>query len=410
MDEPEPVPARKRGPLHGIHPSVIALGFTALLTDVSTEMLVPILPLFITVTLGASATGLGLVEGLAECVASLLRTASGWVSDHMGRRKPFVVAGYMLSGIAKAVTGLASGWPAVLALRCADRLGKGLRTPPRDALIADVTAPADRGRAFGLHRAMDTLGAAIGPLVAWWLLQRWQAQGGEAYRRLFFVSAIPAVLAVLVLLVFVRAGRHEPVAQRALREKAGALPPAFRRFLVVDAIFQLGNSSNAFVLLRTQGAGWSPSQVSLIYVAFNVVMAACAWGFGGFSDRIGRRPLLLAGYLVYALTYGLLAAWASRFGVVVAFLLLGVHTALLDGQTKAMIADLVPADLRATAYGIESTVAGLALLPASVLAGALWEHASHAAPFWVGGVLALGAALMLATLLPARAEARDRHA
>jgi MFS family permease len=401
----DPAPVR-RGPFAGIHRNVIALGFTSLFTDVSSEMLVPILPLFITVTLGASATSLGLIEGLAESVASLLRTTSGWLSDRMGRRKPLVVAGYALSGAAKAAIGFASGWPAVLTLRCSDRLGKGLRTPPRDALIADSTAPADRGAAFGLHRAMDTAGAAIGPLLAWWLLSRWQSLGGEAYRRVFFVSAIPAALSVLVLLVFVRAPRHAAPARRTLAEQAGALGGPFKRFLVVDALFQLGNSSNAFVLLRTQSAGWSASQVSLIYVGFNVLLAALAMPFGRLSDRAGRRPLLLAGYAAYALTYGVLALCATRLGVVAGFALLAVHTALMDGQAKAMIADLVPADLRATAYGAHATVVGLALLPASVVAGVLWEHVSPAAPFYLGALLALGAALLFMVLLPAHSERR----
>ncbi len=407
----EPAPAvRRRGPLAGIHPNVIALGVTSLLTDVSTEMLVPILPLFLTVTLGASATGLGLVEGIAECVASLLRTTSGWLSDHMGRRKPLVVAGYSISGVAKAAIGLATSWPAVLALRCADRLGKGMRNPPRDALIADSTAPADRGRAFGLHRGMDTLGAAIGPLLGWWLLTRWQGLGAESYRRVFFVSAIPAALSILVLVLFVRPAAHPAPLRRALRDQARALPPAFRRFLVVDAVFQLGNSSNAFVLLRTQQAGWSAGQVSLVYVAYNVLLAALAWPLGGLSDRTGRRPMLLGAYLVYALTYGMLATWGTRVGVVAAFLMLAVHQALLEGQAKAMIADLVPKDLRATAYGLHAAVVGFALLPASVVAGELWQHVGPPAPFWLGGALALVAAALLAALLPAHREAEDVHA
>jgi MFS family permease len=400
----------RRGPLAGIHPNVVALGFTSLLTDVSTEMLVPILPLFITVTLHASATSLGIVEGVAEMLAALLRTTTGWVSDRMGTRKPFVVAGYSLSGAAKAAIGFAAAWPAVLALRGADRLGKGLRTPPRDALIADSTSAADRGRAFGLHRAMDTTGAAIGPLLGWWLLTRWQGAGAEAYRRMFFLSAIPAALSVIVLLLFVRASRTAPAAPRSFARQAGALGPAFARFLVVDAVFQLGNSSNAFVLLRTQAAGWTAAQVSLVYVAFNVVTAALAFPFGGLSDRVGRRVLLGAAYAVYALTYGLLAWNGSRAGTLAAFLLLGVHTALVDGQAKALIADLVPAELRATAYGAHATVVGLALLPASLAAGALWDHAGHAAPFALGAALALAATVLLARLLPASREHEDRHA
>ncbi len=408
--DPIPDPAPRRRPFAGIHRNVVALGFTSLFTDASTEMLIPILPLFITVTLGASATSLGLIEGVAESVASLLRTTSGWISDRMGRRKPLVVAGYSLSGIAKAAIGLAGSWPAVLLLRGTDRLGKALRTPPRDALLADSAAASDRGRAFGLHKAMDNAGAAIGPLLAWLLLARWHALGAEAYRRVFFASAIPAALSVLVLVLFVRAGAHAPAPKRALAEQAGALGPAFRRFLVVDAVFQLGNSSNAFVLLRTQDAGWSAASVSLIYVAFNLVMAALALPLGGLSDRVGRRPLIGMGYLVFALTYGVLATVATRAGVVVAFLMLAVHTAMVEGQAKAMIADLVPKELRATAYGAHATVVGLALLPASLAAGALWDHVGKAAPFALGAVLALLAALLLAVLLPSHREHAERHA
>lgn len=410
MSDPAAAGAPARGPFAGIPRNVLALGFTSLFTDVSSEMLVPILPLFITVTLGASPTSLGVIEGLAESVASLLRAPAGWLADRMGRRKPLVVAGYGISGAAKAAMGLATAWPAVLALRCVERLGKGLRTPPRDALLAESAPAADRGRAFGLHRAMDSLGAAIGPLLGWWLLARWRPLGAEAYRRVFYVSAIPAALSVLVLLLFVRAGRHTPAPRRTLAEQAVALGPAFRRFLIVDAVFQLGNSSNAFVLLRTQAAGWSASAVSLVYVAFNVTLTLLAWPLGTISDSTGRRPLLLAGYLVYALTYGLLALWATRTGVVVAFLLLALHTALLDGQAKAMIADLVPRDLRATAYGAHATVVGLSLLPASIAAGALWQHVNHAAPFWLGGALALAAALLLVRMLPAHRELGERHA
>lgn len=401
---PEPAGKPDRAGAGGINRNIVALGFTSLFTDVSTEMLVPILPLFITATLGASATGLGLIEGIAECMASLLRTASGWLSDRIGRRKPFLVFGYGLSGAAKAAIGLATSWPAVLVLRAADRLGKGLRNPPRDALIADSVPPAALGRAFGLHRGMDTLGAAIGPLVSWWLLARWHDLGAEGYRRVFFVSAIPAALSVLVLLVFVRAPRHAPAPRRSLADQAGALGGAFRRFVLVDAVFQLGNSSNAFVLLRTQGAGWSASQEALIYVAFNVVLAALSWPFGHLSDQIGRRPLLIAGYALYAVTYGLLAVHATRWGVVAAFLMLAVQTALIDGQARALVARLVPRELRATAFGVQATVVGLSLLPASLAAGWLWDHRGPRVALGVDAALALLAAVLLPLLLPARRE------
>jgi MFS family permease len=399
---PTGIPGRQAA--GGISRNVVALGFTSLFTDVSTEMLIPILPLFVTATLGASATGLGLIEGVAESVASLLRTASGWLSDRIGRRKPFLVFGYGISGLAKAAIGLANTWPAVLALRATDRLGKGLRSPPRDALIAESVAPAALGRAFGLHRGMDTLGAAIGPLVSWWLLSRWGALGIEGYRRVFFASAIPAALSVLVLLVFVRAPRHRPAGTGKPSVPIRVLGGAFGRFVAVDAVFQLGNSSNAFVLLRTQAAGWNAGQVALIYVAYNLVLAALSWPFGHLSDRIGRRPLLITGYVLYAAIYALLAWHATRAGVVLAFVLLGVQTAMIDGQARALIARLVPGAVRATAYGAYATVTGLALLPASLAAGWLWDHVGPSATFVAGAALALVAALLLPLMLPAHAE------
>jgi MFS family permease len=292
MSTPTPTPEsppRGKGPFAGVHRNVVALGFTSLLTDISSEMLVPILPLFITGTLGASVASLGVIEGVAECTASVLRVGSGWLSDRVGRRKPFVVFGYGLSTVAKAGMALAASWPAVMVLRFSDRVGKGLRNPPRDALIADSTADADMGRAFGLHRAMDTLGAAMGPLLGWWLLTHWSALGVEAYRRIFLVSAIPATLSILCILLFVHAPRQ--VRQmRSLASQARSLSEPFRRFLIVDAVFQLGNSSMAFLLLRTQAAGWSAGQVSLVYLAYNLVYAALSTPLGSLSDRIGRTP------------------------------------------------------------------------------------------------------------------------
>lgn len=407
-DPTPPAGGPATGPFAGIHRNVVALGLTSLLTDVSSEMLVPILPLFVTATLGASVSSLGVIEGVAECTASVLRLTSGWLSDRIGRRKEFAAFGYALSGVAKTTLALAGSWAFVLAMRFSDRLGKALRSPPRDALIADSTTDAHLGRAFGLHRAMDTLGAALGPLLGWWLLTRWQALGAEGYRRVFLVSGIPAALGVLVLLALVKAAPAAPRVARTLAQQAGALGAPFRRFLVVDAMFQLGNSSMAFVLLRTQAAGWSASQVSLVYLAFNLAYALLAWPFGGLSDRVGRRPLLFAAYAVYALTYAMLALAATRWGVVAAFLLLAVHSALVEGQAKSLVADLVPRDLRGTAYGVHATVVGLALLPASIVAGALWDRVGPAAPFALGAACALLAALLLAVLLPPARERADR--
>ena len=388
-----------------IHPNVVWLGITSLFTDVSTEMLVPVLPLFITVTLGASATSLGLIEGAAESVASLLRLTSGWLSDRIGKRKPFLVAGYGLSTAAKGVFAFAASWPTVLGLRLADRLGKGLRNPPRDALIADSVPVEQRGRAFGLHRALDTTGAAIGPLVAFFMLSRWP----HDYRRIFAATVVPGVLSVLVLLFFVRSVAR--VSRPARAHDAGTAPlgAPFRRFVIADTVFQLGNSSLAFVLLRAKVGGLAESLVPLAYVLSNVVQAALALPIGTLSDRLGRRRILLAGYVLYAAIYALLAASAAPVATVGALALYGIFNALNDGSAKALVADLVPAERRGTAFGIQNTAAGLALLPASALAGWLWDRRGPSTAFAVDAALALAAAGLFALLMPSHREHQDRH-
>jgi MFS family permease len=391
-------PAPARG---GIHPNVIALGLVSLFTDVSSEMLVPVMPLFVTVTLGASVASLGLIEGVAECTASVLRVVSGRLSDRIGRRKPFLIAGYGVSGVCKAAMAMVTVWPQMLGLRFGDRVGKALRNPPRDALIADSTHPSQLGRAFGLHRAMDTFGAAVGPLVAWWLLARWGSLGAEGYRRIFLASAIPSAIAVLVLIVMLRAPRPAKPAGVAPANADAPLGATFRRFLTADVVFQLGNSSNAFLLLRAQHIGFSAGDVALVYLGYNLLAAALSLPLGNLADRVGRRPLLLAGYVLYAVAYAFAAFLPTRIGIVAAFAVLAVQIALSDGQARSLVADLVPRERRASAYGAYHGVVGAALLPASIVAGLLWERVGAHAPFVLGAVLALVAAMMFAVLMPA---------
>lgn len=388
-----------------INRNIVALGFTSLLTDVSSEMIIPVLPLFVTATLKASVASLGLIEGVAESTASLLRLGSGWLSDRIGRRKPFLLFGYGLSTVAKGTLAAAASWPAVLGLRFSDRLGKGLRSPPRDALIADSVEPRFRGRAYGFHRALDTTGAAIGPLVAAALLS---LRPGD-FRHVFMISVIPGTLSLLVLAVFVRAPRHVAARGGPLHHEVRAMGGPFARFLVADGLFQLANSSNAFLLLRARDAGFGPAQVPLVYVGYNLAYALLAYPVGMVSDRIGRRSMLVAAYVLYAGIYAALAWRATAALVIGAFLLYGLHSALLEVSERSMIADLVSADRRATAFGIYHTVVGLALLPASTLAGWLWDRFGARATFGVDGALALAAALLFTLLLPARHEHGDRH-
>lgn len=399
-------PARGLG---GVHPNVIALGLVSLFTDISSEMLVPVMPLFVTATLGASVASLGLIEGVAECTASVLRIVSGRLSDRIGRRKPFLIAGYGVSGVCKAAMAMVGAWPQMLGLRFGDRVGKAVRNPPRDAIIADSSAPGQLGRAFGVHRAMDTFGAALGPLVAWWLLAQWGSLGAEGYRRIFLVSAIPSAIAVMILIVMLRAPRATKPAAPSTAKADVPLGPGFRRFLTADVVFQLGNSSMAFLLLLAQRAGFSAGSVALVYLGYNLLAASLSLPFGGLADRVGRRPLLLAGYVLYAIAYAVAAFLPTRAGVMLAFAILALHIALSDGQARSLVADLVPRERRASAYGAYHGVVGAALLPASIAAGLLWERVGPHAPFVLGAALSLVAALLFAVLMPGKPR-EPRHA
>ena len=405
---PQP-PLSPRG-LPGLPRNVVALGIVSLLTDVSTEMIVPVLPLFVVGVLGASMASVGVIEGVAESTAALMRLGSGWLSDRSGQRKPFLIFGYGISAVAKGALAVVLSWPMVLALRFGDRVGKGLRNPPRDALIADSVEPRYLGRAFGFHRGLDTLGAAIGPLVAFAMLRAFP--GG--FRRIFLWSVVPAALSILVLAVFVRGKRREAARSTApLFAEARAMGGPFHRFLVVAGLFSLANSSTAFMLLlaadRTHGAGFTGAQVTLVYLLYNLVYAALSWPVGELSDRVGRRAILLGAYLLFAGLYALLAWRADAVMVVAGFVLLGVHSALLEASQRSMLGDLVAPERRGTAYGLYYTVVGAALLPASIVAGVLWERLGPRAALAVDAALALLAAVLFVVLLPPRGEYSDRH-
>jgi MFS family permease len=400
------IPEVPQKPRSGTPRNVVALGFVSLLTDVSTEMIVPVLPLFVTTVLRGSATSVGVIEGVAESTATVLRIGSGWLSDRIGARKPFLLFGYGVSAVAKAALAWAGSWSAVLGLRFTDRVGKGLRNPPRDAIIADSVDPSAIGRAFGLHRAMDTLGAAIGPLCAVAVLT---ASPGN-YRGIFALSAVPAVLGLVVLGLFVRAPRRAAAQPRPLALEIADLGGPFRRFLITAGLFSLASSSTAFLLLRARAAGFDERAVPLVYLFYNLVYALLSWPIGILSDRIGRRAILLTAYVLFAGVYGLLAWRGDRGAIIAAFALLGVHSAMLEGSQRSMVADLVPADRRATAFGIYYAVVGLALLPASVAAGAIWDRLGPRTAFTMDAVIALAAAALFALLLPPGGERPARVA
>jgi MFS family permease len=369
---------------------VFAAGVVSLLMDVSTEMLVPVLPLFVTGVLGASAVSLGLIEGVAESTASLLKVVSGRLSDR-GARKPWAVAGYGLSALSRPLIAVAGSWPALLGARFVDRAGKGLRTAPRDAIIAADTPPAELGRAFGVHRGMDTLGAAIGPLVAFAALHR------LGYRGLFWLSALPALAAVLVLVLFVRERREEVAARRAAGRRA-PFPRDGRilLFLVAVGVFALGNSSDAFLFLRLSDLGVPVLALPLVSLLFNVIYAGTSVPAGVAADRLGRGRVARWGLLLFALVYlGFGAADAGWQGWTL-FGAYGVFMAFTDGVWKAYLGELAPADTRGAVYGAFNAVVGAAALPASLVAGRLWDVAGHGAPFYYGAAMALLGAGILA--------------
>jgi len=392
-------PRRRR--ILGFSPNVFFLGVVSLLTDISSEMIFTLVPLFLRNVLGVATTVVGLVGGLSESIDAIFRIVSGWFSDRIGRRKPLAVLGYGISTLAKPFMYLAGNWGAVLAVRLGDRLGKGVRTSSRDALIADSVSVGERGRSFGFHRAMDTSGAVLGLIIA--ALVIYLVQGGgwqlhlETYRWLVIIGVVPAVLAVFVLLIFVREERAKmtEAAGNASTHAGlrGGFDTRFGLFLVVMAVFTLGNSSDFFVILRAQNIEVPLIQVVMMLVLFNATYAATALPMGALSDRLGRRQVIILGWSIYALVYLGFALASSTWQIWLLFAGYGIYYGVVEGVARAFVADLVVPEKRGTAYGLYHGVVGLTLLPASLLAGWLWDVSSPAAPFYLGAGLALVAAL-----------------
>ena len=383
--------------------TVIALGVVSLLTDMSSEMIYPLLPIFLASVLGAGAMALGVIEGVAESTAALLKVVSGIWTDRTQRRKPLVVAGYTLSGMMRPLIGLAAAWPAVLALRFADRVGKGLRSSPRDALIADVTDAGARGAAYGFHRAMDHAGAVLGPLVAAVLLKA----AGLPLRQVFLLSAIPAVAVLAVLLLGVKEPplqRAESPAPRKFLAPWSALGPDYRRLLVAVLVFTLGNSTDAFLLLRLSQAGVATAGIALLWSAHHVVKMIANYYGGRLSDRVGPRAMILAGWLFYAAIYLTFGWLNSAPWLIAVFLAYGLYFGLVEPAERAWVASLVPQQLRGTAFGWYHCAVGLAALPASIVFGLLWQQWGAVVAFSAGGVFAALAALLLPGVGKAAAE------
>ncbi len=385
----------RSAPPQGGRRNLYLLSFVSLFTDLSTEMIYPLVPGFIR-SLGGSNLLVGVIEGIAESTAALGKAVFGWLSDRLRHRKLFVLAGYTVSTISKPFLGIAGNWTQVLALRFAERMGKGLRTPARDALLSQSISKKRRGLGFGFHRAMDNLGAAGGPLLAMLVLYLFKGN----VRMVFLLSVIPALIAVS-LIFFVREIR---TLKRTLAEakRSGPLSSSFKWFAAVIVIFTLGNSSNAFLILRAQDAGIIQQWVPLLWSVYSLVGALTSPLFGALSDRIGRRTVIFISFLVYAVIYFLFGRFASPLAMWLLFAGYGVYLGLSKGAFRAFIADMVQPERRATAYGIFETAIGLTLLPASLLFGFLWDTFSARLAFSVGAGLALVAAVVFLLTQTAR--------
>ncbi len=402
-------PSRAKTRIRDLPRNIWAVSLTSFLMDISSEMVINILPLFLVNVLGVKTNIVGLIEGIAEATASLVKFFSGWLSDRLHSRKWLAVAGYGLSALSKPFFLIASTWEMVAAVRWLDRAGKGIRTAPRDALVADSIDQKDRGLAFGFHRAADTAGALVGILIAAGLI--WVAQSNSQYlsehtfQIVVLVSLAPAFLAVLTLAFGAR--EVSAVGKRKLPKiMFKALGKPFMIFMVIAGIFTLGNSSDAFLILRAQSAGMSVVMILVMMAVFNLIYSLVSTPAGRLSDRIGRRKMIIAGWLVYAIIYFGFALARGSWQIFMLYVTYGFYYGLSYGSINALLADLVPAELRGTAYGTYNAIIGIIAFPASLIAGILWQGMGswtglgQSAPFFFGGSMALLAAILMLTWFP----------
>jgi MFS family permease len=377
--------------------NVYALAAVSFFTDASSEMIYPLLPIFLTTTLGASPASLGIIEGAAETTAALLKLLSGWWSDRVRRRKPLIAIGYGIASVARPLIAITQTATQVLAIRLVDRVGKGIRGAPRDALIADSVDRSIRGKAFGIQRAADHAGAVVGPLIAFAVLHWWHTP----LRAVFWLAAIPGAIAVAIAVFVVREKSHHIDAQAASIEPGVPLPKPFWAALGAITLFTLGNSTDAFLLLRATELGVPVAMTPILWAVLHLVKSTTSGPGGALSDRIGRKPAVIAGWLVYAAVYLLFARATDAWHAWALFAIYGIYFGLAEGPERALVADMVPGGKRGTAYGWYNLAIGIAALPASVVFGLIWNEAGSPSAFLFGAGLAVVAASALA-LVPLR--------
>ncbi|MEF9839698.1 MAG: MFS transporter [Lachnospiraceae bacterium] len=374
--------------------NIVILGFVSFFTDIGTEMVYQILPLYLTSVLGASPAIIGVIEGIAESLASILKLFSGMIADKYDHKKQLAFLGYFASFFNKAIILLSTTWGGVLLARIVDRFGKGIRTAPRDALVAESAQEGGLGKAYGLHKAFDMFGSAVGILLAYILMI---SCGANGFRTIFVVSMIPAMIGPMCVL-FVKNKKKNKIAVK-LNFRWSALDLRLKLFLIIIFMFTLGNSSNAFILLRASHVGFSSTEAILLYFVFNFVASLLSYPVGKLSDKIGRKYTLSLGYLLYGLVYLGLGLWNSKNAFWGLFAVYGIYTALTVGGERALIADLAPSHLKSSALGLHSAIVGVGLLPASLIAGILWDTVGQAAPFVLGGCLAVAASVAVFVVL-----------
>jgi MFS family permease len=389
--------AKKKSFFSGLTKNTFLLAFTSLFSDISSEMLYPILPIFLTQTLKAGGSIVGLIEGVAGTVQNVVQGFSGSLSDKWQKRKGIAVFGYVLSAISKPFMGLAVGWPLVFGARFLDRFGAGMRAAPRDALIAASADEKNRGKAFGLEGVGDNLGAFIGPLLAVALLFMWEFN----IRSVFYLALIPGVLSIIMILS-VKEKKTDIKSKIKIDVSLKQFPPQYRKYLLVTALFGIGNSSNAFLILQTKDLGVSFKNTILIYAVFNLLAATISYPAGHLSDKYGRKNILLISFLIFLITYTGFAFTKNLWLIGILFCLYGLYQGIFRAVGKAMAADFVPSHLRASGMGWYSTTIGLTGLIASVVAGQLWDKVSHSSVFIFGALFSLTGIISLIILIRGR--------